>query len=221
MGNSINRKKIGLYGGTFNPIHFGHLNLALELKEKGGLDEVWFIPSRVSPFRIEESQLSSKHRLKMVELAISDIPEFKICLYELQRPPPSYTIETIQQAIDHHPNDQFFLMLGEDCLKDFGKWKDCDKIITTLPLLVGIRFPSMISNSYPLEVSETILNAFQLSLIQTRVLQISASEIRDRIKKRLYCGCFLPGKVLDYIYENQLYSNSPFIPKQPKKLDLG
>src|SRR4051794_1314404 len=98
------KKKIGLYGGTFDPIHLGHINLAFELMEKKSLDEVWFIPARISPHKMHLHPTSFAHRVKMLDLALEGIPQFKINEIENQLPLPSYTINTIKAILNEEKN---------------------------------------------------------------------------------------------------------------------
>lgn len=205
----MKRKRVGLLGGTFNPIHFGHLNLALEIQEKRDLEEVWFIPSLLSPLRTHEALISPEHRLNMLALALGPVPGFQICPVELERPPPSYTIDTIKEIVSLYPEPLFHLILGEDSLIRFQEWKEPDEIVRLLPLLIGSRRHSELESRFPsLGLSQEITEAIRKGLVATRQLEISASEVRERLKKRLYCGHFLPLKVLDYICANQLYFNA-------------
>jgi nicotinate-nucleotide adenylyltransferase len=202
VGNSA--LKIGLFGGTFNPVHFGHLNLAIELKEKGELNEIWVIPAFYSPLRRGEELVEPHHRLRMAELAFLDIPNFRVLDIEIQRKEASYTIETIHELIWLYPEKKFYLLLGEDALLQFAAWRSADEIIQLVPLLIGSRllFESDLRElSFPHEWKEAI----ERGRIQTEDFGISATRIRERLKKGLYCGHLLPAKVLDYILENQLY----------------
>src|SRR5262249_44608705 len=113
MGNHLTKKKIGLLGGTFDPFHFGHLNLAIEMKEKQGLDQVWFCPARLSPFKLQEQATDGQHRLKMIQLAIEGLPFFQALDLELLREGPSYTIDTILELQRREGEGvQFYLILG-------------------------------------------------------------------------------------------------------------
>jgi nicotinate-nucleotide adenylyltransferase len=199
-------KKIGLLGGTFNPIHFGHINLALELKEKNNLDEVWLIPARISPFRMHEDLPAQAHRLKMLSLSVSEIPGFTVSDVELKRPSPSYTVDSVREILQNYPEHSFFLLLGEDCLMRFIEWKEPLEIVRLIPLLIGTRPHSDLIRLVPkLGFNDEISSAIRKGFTAIRQLEISATEIRERLKKGVYCGHLLPGKVLDYIYENQLY----------------
>lgn len=191
--------KIGLYGGTFNPIHFGHLNLAFELMENSKLDEVWWMPTSCSPFR-QDDDFTAEQRLKMVELALEGIPQFKVCTLEIHRPPPAYTIDTVREILSLYPNDEFYLLLGEDALVRFMDWKEPLELIRLIPFLIGHRSGNALPK-FPDEIEKIISE----SLVETPLIDISATRIRKRLKNRRYCGHLLPWKVLDFIYVNQLY----------------
>ncbi len=188
----------GLFGGTFDPIHFGHLNLAIELKEKANLSEVWMVPANVSPFRAQELLVAAEKRLKMVELAVQEIPGFRVLDLEVKRSGPSYTIDTIKEILA--TGEDIALILGEDALAGFDRWKEHEEIARLVPLLVGSRQSSQRA-TYSTEVEAAI----KKGTIHTSLMEISATVLRQRLKKKLYCGHLIPPKVLDYIYENQLY----------------
>lgn len=205
----MTKKRVGLYGGTFNPIHFGHLNLAITLKEKQDLSEIWFIPTHVTPLRAQTPSLSPHHRLKMLELALEEIPGFEICEEELNRPPPSYTVDTVKEILKKYPSFDFFLLFGEDSLLRFREWKDPLEIVKLVPLFIGSRRNIELVKRLPsLGFREEIGAAIRKGMVETPQIEISATQTRERLKKRLYCGHLMPAKVLDYIYENQLYSNN-------------
>ena len=138
---------IGFYGGSFDPIHFGHLNLAIELKERCGLDEVWFCPANISPYKQHQAPQGGKNRLKMIQMAIRNIPGFKVLDLEILRAGPSYTVDTLEELIAKIGPGKLRLILGEDALQGFFNWKDPQKIIEIAPPLVGARasfeFPSL------------------------------------------------------------------------------
>lgn len=194
--------KVGIFGGSFNPIHFGHINLAIELKEKGHLDEVWFVPAALSPFRLQEKM--AQGRMKMVELAIEDIEGFKALDIELKRAPPSYTIDTIKEIFKLFPDYEFFLIFGQDVALGFEEWKQSLDIINLIPLMVGSRKKIELANIKSLEIKKAILKG----LIETPLLDIESTVIRERLKNKKYCGHLVPSKVLDYIDGNELYFNA-------------
>lgn len=200
-------KNIGLLGGTFDPIHFGHLNLAFELMEKKELDQVWFIPAQINPFKVQFPPISIDHRLAMVQLAIQDIPQFHLKDLEKERPPPSYTIDTLkafiaEEAYSSAPH-QFFLLLGEDSISGFIHWHLSEEIVDRVPLLIGSRSGLWQTefDSFNLPIREAI----QKGMTPTRLMDISGTEIRKRFNEKLYCGHLVPAIVLDYIVANRLY----------------
>lgn len=203
-------ERIGLYGGTFNPIHCGHINLAVEMLEKHSLDKIYFSPAALSPFKKDCEPIASHHRLAMLKLAIEDISEFSIIENELQRPPPSFTIDTIEELLaadNNKPADeqpQYFLILGEDALDGLHKWHRVEDIIAKVQLLIGARSCKEYLKCENLELQKAIENGMTI----TRLFDISSSEIRQRIQQKRICNHLLPRKVLDYIYRNRLYFNS-------------
>jgi len=192
------KRHIGLYGGTFDPVHFGHLNLAIEMYEKNNLDEVLFCPNFISPLKIDTPPIASAvHRLNMAKLAISDISYFSIYDEEIKRQGVSYTIDTLRALQKKYFDATISLIVAQDALSEFSKWKDYKEILKIAPLLIGTR------GSF--DLSEELKKDVNKNLILTRHLDISSTDIRDRLKKGLYCGHLVPLKVLDYIKHNSLY----------------
>lgn len=203
----MKRKKIGLIGGTFDPIHCGHLNVVFELMEKSQLDEVWFIPAQINPHKLEAPPTSMEHRLAMVKLAIQEIPQFHLKDLEKERPPPSYTIDTLrafiaEEALKPTPH-HFYLLMGEDSVPRFFRWHLPEEIVKLTPLLIGSR--SGIWQYENDEFSLPLREAIQKGLTPTRLMDVSATEIRQRLKQGFYCGHLVPAPVMDYIREHGLY----------------
>lgn len=204
-------KKIGIFGGTFDPIHFGHLNLAIELMEKKDLNEVWFVPAQINPHKLEKNPpVSLEHRLAMLQLATEDTPGFIVQDIEGKRPSPSYTVDTLREFIANEKQEtspnQFYLILGEDSIPGFFQWHLPDEIIKLTPLLIGSR-SGLWTYDNP-GVDPVIKEAIQKGLTQTRIMDISSTEVRDRLEKKLYSGHLIPAKVLAYIKQNQLYQSN-------------
>lgn len=202
------KPKIGLLGGTFDPIHFGHLNLAIELKERCSLDQIWFIPAAQSPFKKIATPELADHRLRMVELAISEYHGFKVIDYELRNDSPSYTIDTLKYLLKTFPHESFCLLLGDDLVSSFHLWKSASEIINLIPIYVGNRQGLDIKlilekNPGPQEITNILLKG----VVRIPYMQIESNIIRKRIQQKLYCKHLVPAKVLDYIYQNQLYFN--------------
>lgn len=201
----MNRKKepvVGFYGGTFNPIHFGHLHLAIELMEKAQLDEVWFCPARANPLRLDDALIAPEHRLKMVELAIAGIPQFHVLDLECERQGPSYTVETLRTLQTSH-RCEFRLLLGSDALESFFRWRDPEIIVQLAPPLLGQR--NRHSFLGDVQGSSEVVNALRSGLVPISVMEISSTMVRERLRRQLYCGHLVPAKVLDYISQHHLY----------------
>jgi nicotinate-nucleotide adenylyltransferase len=196
-------KAVGFYGGTFDPVHFGHLNLALEMLEKRHLDEIWFCPAAISPHRLKENPTPGHHRKAMLERALSSLPFFRVLDNELEREGPSYTVDTLRALKEQDESIQLFLILGEDAVPGFFSWHQPKEILKIAELLVGTR-PGFL-NKLPLNGDPEILKAIQKGLTITRVMEISSTEIRARLCQSLYCGHLVPKEVLDYIMTHRLY----------------
>lgn len=196
--------KIGIYGGTYNPPHHGHLNLALEIMERASLDEIWWIPVASHPFQEKADLLPAEHRVEMVRLAIEEIPQFTLLEIETQRVGTSFTVDTLRQIKKDFPEHDFHLLLGDDAIAHFHLWKEPEEILRLAPPLVGGRKGEVLSLSAQLSPisQKKILEGF----VSIPLMQISSTNIRHRLKEGLYCGHLLPGKVLDYISSYGLYS---------------
>jgi len=196
-------KKIGFYGGSFDPVHFGHINLCLEIAEKHQLDKVLICPANISPNKKRDSPPVSKdHRLKMTALAIEDIKDFQLIDNEIKRAGISYTVDTLNELKKIYPEDHFFLILGLDTFKDFSTWKNPDEILKLAEPLIGAR------DFIQLDPHLKYFDDFKKGMTKTQMFDISSTEIRKRIQEKKYIGHLLPAKVVDYIYDNGLYLNS-------------
>lgn len=203
----MNKKKIGIYGGSFDPIHIGHINLAQEIMEARHLDEIWFCPSACSPFK-SGCFASAEHRLNMIKLAISGQPKWCLTEAEIGRKGPSYTIDTLRQLHAEHKDDsvkkEFFLIIGDDAATGFHRWHQAEEILNYATLLVGRRgIVDPFKEAF--EGSKRIVHAIRQGLTHTKVMEISSTDVRNRLQKRLYCEQMIQGKVLDYIVAHHLY----------------
>ncbi len=198
------KEKIGIYGGSFNPIHFGHIHLAIDMLEKRNLDKILFCPAALNPYKIDSKDLvPSEHRLAMLKLAIEDIPQFAILENELNRPSPSYTIDTVNEVLAIDKTNQYYLIVGDDTVERFHLWHKAHELISKVDVLVGIR--SLISSDSRANLDPLTDKALKKGFTQTRIFEVSSTEIRERIAQKKYCGHLIPPKVLDYIYRNRLY----------------
>lgn len=199
-------KKIGFFGGTFDPIHFGHINLALQIFEKHRLDEVLFSVANRSPFKKSQAPAAAaEHRLAMTRLAIRDIPAFRICSIELERPGVSYTVDSLQllrTAYERESeNVQLYILLSDDVLDSFHLWKNPQEIVSLARPLIGMR--TFCPEKIP---ASPVKDALIKGITPTRRFEISSTQIRARLKKGLYCRHLVPLKALDYIGKHRLYS---------------
>lgn len=188
--------RIALYGGTFDPIHNGHINLAIEMSNAQYLDAVWFIPNHISPTKTDRPPIDANHRLEMVNRAIAPLPQFRALDVEIKRGGASYTIETITELVEEEHD--YFLLMADKVLPELTQWKGIEEIITKIPLLIGGR-EWVATGSKALD--EVAIKAFT----KIPTLEIDATRIRARLKENRYCGHLLPSEVLSYITENQLY----------------
>ncbi len=194
-------RKIGFLGGSFDPIHFGHIHLGISLQEAHGLDEVLVCPAARSPLKNSIPE-EAHHRLEMVKLAVADIPSWKALDWEIQKRPPSFTIDTVRHLLNeiYDKSDvKIFLLMGNDLISELPQWKEVRELFELATPLIGCRIPPAVPQDAALHSKITA------GLTTTKILDISATEIRNRIKKRLYCGHLLPAKVLDYIRLHHLY----------------
>lgn len=191
--------KVGLYFGTFNPIHIGHLIIANHLVEYSDLEEVWLVVSPHNPFKEKKSLLDNHHRLAMVQLAIEDYPKLKASDIEFKLPQPSYTINTLTYITEKYPNHQFSLLMGEDNLSGFHKWKNYEQILQNHKIYV---YPRIKSED---DKANLLLNNPKIIKVNAPIIQLSATEIRKSIKNKKNVKPLLPVKVWNYIDEMNFY----------------
>ncbi len=202
---SLNRKTLGVFGGSFDPIHLGHINLVVQLKELHQLDEVIFFPAFCSPHKNKDSpKAQPEQRLKMVKLAIHKIPGFSVHPFEIKKGGLSFTIDTLRM-LKKDPLYSYYklrLLLSEDSLATFAMWKDPEEILSLAPPIVGCR--GSVQDLLQ-KIPKKFLQIFKKGITNTKIMEISSTDVRLRLKKGLYSGHLVPGKVLDYIYKNKLY----------------
>jgi len=190
------QKKTGLYFGSFNPIHIGHLIIANQMLANSDLDEIWFVISPQNPLKEKASLLEDHHRLALVKIAIDDNPLFKACDIEFKLPQPSFTIHTLVNLEEIYPQRQFCLIIGSDNLSSFHKWFNYEEILNRYQLLVYPRpgFDGGAFANYP-----------SVKWVASPLMEISSSYIRNAIKHDKSMKYLLPEKVLTYITEMHFY----------------
>ena len=190
--------KIGLFFGTFNPIHIGHMIIANYMAEFSDLDEVWFVITPMSPFKQKKSMLSNIHRLAIVNVAVENYLKLKASDIEFKLSQPNYTINTLIHLEEKHPEHQFCLIMGEDNLKGFHKWKNYETILENYELYVYPR----ISEG---KTENQLLKHPKIHKINAPIVQISSTFIRKAIKDKKDISTMLPANVWKYIDEMNFY----------------
>ena len=185
-------KKIGLYFGSFNPIHIGHLILANYLAEHSDLDEIWLVVTPQNPFKDKKSLLDNASRLEMVALSLKEYDKLKPCDIEFHLPQPNYTIDTLIHLEEKYPQHIFSLIMGEDNLKSFHKWKNYEVILSRYFIYV---YPRLSAGEVPVQ-----LQAHKhIVSITTPIIELSATAIREDIAQGRDVRPMLPANVWNYI----------------------
>ncbi len=187
---------VGLFFGSFNPIHVGHMALANYMVEFTDMEQVWFVISPHNPLKEKASLLNQNQRLYMVNVAIEDDARFKSSTIEFDLPQPSYTINTLVHLKEKYPQHTFSLIIGQDNLENFHKWKNYEEILKKYKLYV---YPRPGAKSSELEQHPNVV------LTQAPFIDISSTFIRDAIKKKKDVRHYLPEKAWQYIDEMNLY----------------
>lgn len=216
-------KRVGLLGGTFDPVHNGHLDLAAKTAQLFDLQEVLFIPVSQSPHKLDDQPTSSRHRVAMLELALEQKPRFSIELFEVEKGGVSYTIETLSRLKEKYPDWELFLILGADAFLLMDTWKNFTEIIKLCHVLVGTRpgikleVPDKLSQALglkktpqdnndlilPMTLNTTTEKTIRLYQIPTP--NISSREIRHKVQAGKEIKNLLPPAVDHYIMHHRLY----------------
>ena len=189
-------KKIGLFFGSFNPIHVGHLIIANYVVEHTSCVEVWFVVSPQNPFKTKSSLLDERQRLYMVNLAVEDNFRLRSSAVEFDLPVPSYTVDTLAYLEEKYPNDEFCLIMGSDNLESIGKWKNYEVILERYPIYVYQR---------PGLSDQAMKDHHSIRLMDVPQLHVSASYIREQIAQRKSVQYLLTEPVRQYIEEMNFY----------------
>jgi len=188
--------KIGLFFGSFNPVHVGHMILANYMLEYTDLDRIWFVISPQNPLKDKSILLDEEHRYNMVKMAIGENERIKASDIEFKLEKPSYTIDTLNLITKENPDDEFVIIMGTDNLENFNKWKDFTKILHRHKLYVYSRSTS--DGGY-LKTHE------QIKIIDAHMVESSSTFVREAIKEKKDIRYFLPFGVWDYIKNLKLY----------------
>lgn len=197
--------KIGFFGGTFNPIHIGHLIIAQNMIENLSLDKLFFIPASVSPFKTQEDDiLPSIHRVNLIKLSISDNEKFDVDDFELSKGGISYTYETVEYLADKYQNDELYWLIGGDQILNFDKWKNYEKILETISIVIAKR-PNTFHQNEIFEIEHNFNIGKPLIWLDSPLLEISSSEIRNLIKLKYSIKYLVTKNSEDYIIKNNLF----------------
>lgn len=191
--------KVGLFFGSFNPIHVGHMVLANYMLSFTDLDRIWFVVSPHNPLKNKSSLLDEKQRLHLVNLAIGDNNKLKASNIEFKLPQPSYTINTLVHLKEKYPLNEFALILGADNLENFHKWKNYEEILKYHELYVYPRVQTSI------EKTGLKLKSDKIKLVNAPVIEISSTFIRQSIKEKKDVRYFMPDPVWQYVQEMHFY----------------
>jgi nicotinate-nucleotide adenylyltransferase len=188
--------KTGLYFGSFNPIHIGHMAIANYMVEYTEIDQLWFIVSPQNPMKNKKMLLDDYQRLELVNRAIGDDLRFRASKVEFNLPKPSYTIDTLTYLSEKHPTHQFFIIMGSDNLENLHKWKNFEVLIANYDIIVYPRpgFNPETSKQYP-----------RIQIANAPLMEISSTFIRESIKTGKDIRHFLPHRTWDYIQQMNFY----------------
>jgi len=200
-------KRIGVFGGSFDPVHYGHLILAEQSREQANLDTVLFVPAFHSPLKNDRPHATDDQRVAMLELAISGHPNFATSRIELDRQQVSYTIDTLRQISTENPDSELFLLIGADSLSDFHRWKKPAEICALANLLVINRPHSRPADFDSLQelLHQDQIDSIRKNQIESPLIEISSTDIRDRVAAGRTIRHLLPRAVEKYIETSRLY----------------
>jgi nicotinate-nucleotide adenylyltransferase len=193
--------KTALYFGSFNPIHNGHLHVARQALEQQQLDELWLVVSPQNPFKENRDLASEEHRLRMAQLACANENHIRVCDIEFGLPRPSFTIDTVRELIAINPNRSFQLIIGEDNLPGFNRWKEFEALLNLVELVVYPR-----TNATP--TIPGFLEPFKkrIQFLTGDLVDISATDIRAQVHREESISGLTHPTVIEYIKKNNLYS---------------
>jgi len=198
------KMKIGIFGGTFNPVHNAHLSIARSFIDEIQLDVCYFVPAWLSPFKVDISNevfIPATQRTEMLKIALEKEPKFQIDTFEIDKMDISYSIETINHFINKYHESEFYLLIGSDQLMDFHKWKDYEQILNLVQICIAERPGFQIFDKY---LYKFTINGKKPKIISSQMINISSTEIRNCIINHLPLTNLLPKLVEEYILNNNL-----------------
>lgn len=203
------KKRVGLYFGSFDPVHIGHLIIANYMVHYTDLDEVWFVVTPLNPLKKDRNLIEDHHRLQMVHLAIRKNESLKASDVEFDLPKPNYTVNTLKILQEQHPDFNFSLIMGEDNLRNFLLWKDYEKITRNYPILV---YPRDLTDGESRTEDDTYippeLAGADITVCDAPLMKISSTFIRQAIRDEKDVRYLIPDEVVNYISNNYFYENT-------------
>lgn len=201
-------EKIGIMGGTFNPIHIGHLILAEQALEQYELDKIWFMPSKTPPHKVNQYIESDVHRLELVKLAIVGHPNFSISTMEIEREGTTYTADTLELLTRHHPNNEYFFIMGGDSIFQLETWYQPEEILKRTHILAASRYG--ITEEKMLNQIQYLNEKYQakVKLLRVPMIDISSNMLRSAISHGKTVRYYLPESVIEYIRFHNLYQKN-------------
>ncbi len=198
--------RIGIFGGTFDPVHMGHLILAEQCRTQAALDQVWFMPSAHPPHKAGQTVTRFEQRCEMIELAIAGHSAFRVERIEKELPPPSYTSETLAELHGRQPTDEFFLLMGSDGVPDLPGWHEPQRVIERAGLVVVPRPGVMLWTAERLATALAIdVSAVRLRFVACPMIEIASRELRRAIIDGMSIRYMVPRAVEEYIRDRKLY----------------
>jgi nicotinate-nucleotide adenylyltransferase len=197
--------RLGIFGGTFDPVHWGHLVMADQCREQCGLDQVWFLPAGLPPHKTGAAISSGKERAEMLEFAVAGQAEFLVNRMEFSRPGKSYTVDTLGELHARHPDDELFFLIGGDSLHDLPSWREPDKVVELATVVAVNRGDRPLPDEKELTAHLGPGIAARVKLVTMPGMDLSSTDIRQRVREGKSIRFMVPRAVEAYIAEHKLY----------------
>jgi nicotinate-nucleotide adenylyltransferase len=193
--------RIGIFGGSFDPIHIGHAIIAQHVIGCGAVDRLWFMVSPVNPLKVDkERNVADTDRLRMVEMVSRPMEGVETSAFEFTMPKPSYTIDTLNALQAKFPDDEFYLVIGGDNWEVFGKWRNSEEILAKYHILV---YPRL---GHEVVIPEDLRDRVQL--VDAPIIELSSTQIRERLRRGDSVRYYVPDEIFNYINRNHLYNST-------------
>ncbi len=193
-------RRIGIFGGSFNPIHNGHAIIASYIMQHGGLDQLWLMVSPQNPLKQPHEMAGELHRLRMTEMVSHRIDGVETSAFEFTMPRPSYTIDTLHALQDRFPDDEFWLVIGADNWAVWDRWRSHDEIIQQFHVLI---YPRL---GYEVSIPDELAN--RVRLVNAPIIELSSTTVRELLSRGQSIAFYVPADVEQYIVKHQLYTQA-------------